>query len=133
MYVTRKADYAIRCVLYLAKNTGRITTVDEISNAMYVPKSFLAKILQRLMKAGIVSSTRGIKGGFQLAKDPKDINLLEVIEAIQGLSAANICAIDKRMCSLSGRCTVHPIWVKIREKVEQELKKENFAKLAKKQ
>ncbi|KAF0145452.1 MAG: BadM/Rrf2 family transcriptional regulator [Nitrospirae bacterium] len=132
MYVTRKADYAIRCVLYMTKNTWRVTSVDEISNAMYVPKSFLAKILQRLMKAGIVSSTRGIKGGFQLAKDPKDINLLEVIEAIQGVSAANICAIDSRLCRLSGRCTVHPIWVKIREKVEKELKKENFEKLAKK-
>ncbi|MBI4689034.1 MAG: Rrf2 family transcriptional regulator [Nitrospirae bacterium] len=132
MYVTRKADYAIRCVLYLTRNTGRVASVDEISAAMYVPKSFLAKILQRLMKAGIVSSTRGIKGGFQLAKDSKDINLLEVIEAIQGPSAANICAIDKKLCDMSNRCAVHPIWVKIRKKVEQELKKENFAKLAKK-
>ena len=132
MYVTRKADYAIRCVLYLTRNTDRVASVDEISSAMYVPKSFLAKILQRLMKAGIVSSTRGIKGGFQLAKNPKDINLLEVIETIQGPSAANVCAIDKRLCSLSSRCVVHPIWVEIRRKVEQELKKENFAKLVKK-
>jgi len=131
MYVTRKADYAIRCVLYLTKNLGRVASVDEIAGAMYVPKTFLAKILQRLMRVGIVSSTRGIKGGFQLTKDPEDTNLLEVIEAIQGPSAANICAINKKLCSLSSRCTVHPIWLKIRKKVEQELKKENFAKLAK--
>lgn len=131
MYVTRKADYAIRCVLYLTRNKERVASVDEISGAMFVPKTFLSKILQRLMKAGIVSSTRGIKGGFQLAKKPKDINLLEVIEAIQGVSAANICAVDKSLCRLSSTCVVHPVWVKIRKKVEKELKKENFAKLAK--
>ncbi len=131
MYVTRKADYAIRCVLHLSKNPEQVASVEEISRAMFVPKTFLAKILQGLMKAGIVSSFRGVKGGFQLAKKPKDINLLEVIEAIQGPSAANICAIDRRMCRLSSRCTVHPVWVKIREKVEKELKKQTFAKLSK--
>ncbi len=132
MYVTRKADYAIRCVLYLTRNEGRTASIDEVSNAMSVPKSFLAKILQGLMKAGIVNSTRGVKGGFQLARNPKSINLLEVIEVIQGPSAANICAIDRRMCSLSSGCTVHPVWVKIRKQVETELRKTNFAKLSKK-
>jgi Rrf2 family protein len=133
MYVTRKADYAIRCVLYLSGNRDKAVSVEEISAAIYVPKSFLAKILQGLMKAGIVISTRGVKGGFQLAKKPRDINLLEVIEAIQGPSAANICAVDRRMCKLSSRCAIHPVWVKIRKKVEQELREQNFAKLAKQQ
>jgi len=132
MYVTRKADYAIRCVLHLSREPGTVSSVEEISRAMFVPKTFLAKILQRLMRAGIVSSTRGVKGGFQLAKRPKDINLLEVIEAIQGPSAPNLCAIDKRMCQLSGICTVHPVWMKIREMVEKELRKTNFANLSKK-
>ena len=132
MYVTRKADYAIRCLLYLSGQTEAVTSVEDISKAMLVPKTFLAKILQSLMKAGIVTSTRGIKGGFQLARRPKDINLLEVIEAIQGPSAPNVCAIDKRMCQLSGRCTVHPVWIKIREMVEKELRKTNFAVLSKK-
>ena len=131
MYVTRKADYAIRCVLHLSRDPESVTSVEEISRVMFVPKTFLAKILQSLMKAGIVTSTRGIKGGFQLARRPKDINLLEVIEAIQGPSAPNVCAIDKRMCQLSSRCTVHPVWIKIREMVEKELKKTNFADLSK--
>ena len=132
MYVTRKADYAIRCVLHLSRDPEAVASVEEISRAMLVPKTFLAKILQSLMRAGIVSSIRGVKGGFQLAKRPKDINLLDVIDAIQGPSASNICAIDKRMCQLSSRCTVHPVWMKIREMVEKELKKKNFAELSKK-
>ncbi len=130
MYVTRKADYAIRCVLHLSRDPEAVTSVEDISKAMFVPKTFLAKILQSLMKAGIVTSTRGIKGGFQLAKRPKDINLLEVIEAIQGPAAPNLCAIDKRMCRLSGICTVHPVWMKIKGIVEKELRKINFAKLS---
>ena len=132
MYVTKKADYAIRCVLHLSRDPEAVTSVEEISKAMFVPKTFLAKILQSLMRAGLVSSTRGIKGGFQLTKRPKDINLLDVIEAIQGPSAPNLCAIDKRMCQLSSRCTVHPVWMKIRETVEKELRKTNFAVLSKK-
>ena len=131
MYVTRKADYAIRCVLHLSRDPEAVTSVEEISRAMFVPKTFLAKILQSLMRAGIVSSTRGVKGGFRLAKRPMDINLLDVIEAIQGPSAPNLCAIDKRMCQLSGICTVHPVWIRIREMVEKELRKTNFAVLSK--
>jgi len=133
MYVTRKADYAIRCVLHLTRERGRLASIDEIAGEMYVPKTFLAKILQRLVKAGIVSSTRGVKGGFQLAKAPKDINLFEVIETIQGPSASNICAIDRKACRLSNSCAVHPVWVKIRKKIEQELREQDFEKLAKQQ
>lgn len=71
-------------------------------------------------------------GGFQLARAPKSISILEVIEAIQGPSAMNICAIDRRACKLSGTCAVHPIWVRLREDVEKRLKKEHFAKLVRK-
>jgi len=130
MFVTRKADYAIRCVLYLTQNQGRLATIEEISKAMRIPRSFLAKILQRLIKSGIASSTRGIKGGFLLSRHPKDINILEIIEIIQGPSALNICAIDGKKCSLSNKCAVHPIWVKLRKQVEQELREQSFKKLA---
>ncbi|MBI5098316.1 MAG: Rrf2 family transcriptional regulator [Nitrospirae bacterium] len=132
MYVTRKADYAIRCVLYLSRHVERVASVEEISGEMSVPRTFLAKILQRLLKTGIVKSIRGVKGGFQLAKKPQDINLLEVIETIQGSSAANICAIDKRLCKLSNTCSVHPVWVEIRGMVEKRLREENFETLLKK-
>lgn len=131
MYVTRKADYALRCVLFLSKAKNQVASVSEISKSMYIPQTFLAKILQRLVTVGIVKSIRGVKGGFQLAKKPKGINLLEVIEAIQGPSASNICAIERRKCNLSNRCTIHPIWMEIRKEVEKKLRKENFAKLAK--
>ncbi|MBI2438286.1 MAG: Rrf2 family transcriptional regulator [Lentisphaerae bacterium] len=130
MYVTRQADYAVRCVLYLAKAPRKIECVSAIAGEMHIPRGFLAKILQRLARAGLVKSVRGIKGGFQLARRPRDINLLEVIEAVQGPSAMNECAVNPRICRLSATCAVHPIWVELRKSAAKRLKRESFAKLA---
>ena len=129
MQITRQTDYAIRCVLHLSRIKDRILVVDDIAKVMDIPKSFLAKILQRLTKAGIVKSSRGIKGGFQLSKKPGQISLLDVIEAIQGPAGMNRCAINKDTCKFSRACTVHPVWVELRQKVEQYLKKVTFQKL----
>jgi Rrf2 family protein len=96
---------------------------------MAVSKSFLAKILQRLSKGGIVRSTQGITGGFELVKAPEKINILEVIEAIQGPTAVNICAVDEHNCDLNSTCPVHPVWVELREDIEKKLRKESFTKL----
>jgi len=129
MFITKRADYAIRSVSYLARNGKNLVTINEISESMQVPRTFLAKILQQLAGNGIVSSERGLKGGFRLAKDPADITLLEVIETIQGVSASSQCAIDTNSCKLSGKCGVHPVWIKIRKMVENELKGKNFREL----
>ena len=132
MLVTRETDYAVRTVLFLAQDQERVSSVTEIAKAMHIPKSFLAKIVQRLVKHGILASIRGVAGGFRLAKKPREISLLAVMESIQGNTGINICATDKRLCRLSGTCTVHPIWVEIRRDVEKKLLKQTIADLVKK-
>ncbi len=127
MQITRETDYAVRCVHYLSGKRGAVTMVEEVSREMCIPRSFLAKILQKLNKASIVKSYRGVKGGFELARHPRKINMLEVIEAIQGPVAMNVCALDERMCDFSSTCSIHPIWVEVRREVEKILKKKNFA------
>jgi len=131
MQITRETDYAIRCVLHLSESPDRVFMVKEIANSKKIPREFLAKILQKLTKAGIVESIRGVKGGFRLTRKPEDINLLEVIEVIEGPVAMNRCAINRRLCSLSDSCSVHPVWVDVRRKVEDILKSHNFAMLSK--
>lgn len=131
MQITRQADYAVRCVFYLSQKLNEVTMIDEIAKKMSTPRSFLAKILQRLVKAGVVKSFRGVKGGFQLAKKPSEISLLEVVEAIDGVLGMNICAVDKKRCSLSGTCCIHPVWVDLKKEVEKRLKKKTFAQLIK--
>lgn len=126
MQITRQADYAIRCIAYLARNNG-VSMVDKIAEEMCIPKSFLAKILQKLVKAKMVKSKRGNKGGFELLKRPHEISLYDVIYAIDGPVAINQCAVDSRICRMSATCRVHPIWVEIRKQTEQILKTKTFA------
>jgi Rrf2 family protein len=129
MLVTRETDYAVRTVLYLARDHDRVVSVTEIAEAMLIPKSFLAKILQRLVRNNIVQSVRGVKGGFRLAKKTSDISLLSVMEAIQGVTGINVCAVDSRKCKISSACVVHPVWVELRKEVEARLKKQTIASL----
>ena len=128
MRIKRETDYAIRCVNYLARK-GEIAVIGEISEGTLVTKDFAAKVLQKLARAGIVRSRRGIKGGFELAKDPALISFLDIIEAIQPVGM-NICAIDEGACSLSNSCAIHPVWMEIREEIRGILSKRNFVNLA---
>lgn len=129
MELTRQTDYAIRCVLYLSKKQDRTVVVEEISDEMSIPKSFLSKIVQRLTRTGILESFRGVSGGFRLSRKPSEITLLDVIEAMQGTAASNKCAIDKVQCGLSCTCIVHPVWIELKKRTEDYLRKVNFADL----
>lgn len=129
MLVTREADYAIRTVVYLSREEERKANVTEIARAMHIPKSFLAKILQRLVRNGILSSTRGVMGGFRLARKPAEISLLDIMEAIQGPASVNLCVVEGKKCSLKSTCCVHPIWVELRKDIEKRLQKQTIAAL----
>ena len=84
MQITREGDYGIRSVLYLARQPfSKVSFVNEISEEYKIPRSFLAKILQKLVKAKIVRSYRGVKGGFSLAKPAREITALDVLAAIE--------------------------------------------------
>jgi Rrf2 family protein len=128
MEITREADYAIRCILYLSNKQGEISMVEDIASEMQIPKSFLAKIVQKLARASLVKSFRGVKGGFQLARPPVEISLLDVVEAIEGEVVMNVCALDHMLCSRSASCPVHPVWTEIRKDFRKILKKYNFAR-----
>lgn len=131
MRITRQADYAVRVVLY---HSGRplnsVVTVDEVSRIKRIPRSFAAKIYQRLCKAGITKSLRGASGGYVLAQRPEDISLLEVVEAIDGDLDINLCVVDQQVCSMSDTCAVHPVWVDIRKDIVRKMEEIQFSYLA---
>jgi len=129
LQIKRETDYAIRCIYYLAGRENDVIMVDEISREMKIPKSFLAKILQKLSKADIVGSNVGVKGGFYLSKRPDQISLYDIITIIEGAVAMNKCTVNKRSCSLSRTCRIHPIWVDVRHRIEEVLKKSNFREI----
>ncbi len=129
MLVTRKTDYAFRCVLYLAQANEQIANVTEVSRMIHIPKTFLSKIFQKLAKAGLVESIRGMNGGYRLVKKPSDISLLDIMETIQGPLCINVCAVDSRQCKRSSTCAVHPVWVGLRKDFNKRLQEQTIAQL----
>lgn len=103
--------------------------VSEIARGCEVPRSFLAKILQRLARAGVVRSHRGVGGGFQLVRHAGELSLRDVVEIMQGPVALNICVEEKDRCSRSGVCVVHPVWVRASADLEKLLGKYTFQRL----
>ena len=130
MYLFRQVDYAIRCLVYLTRTRDRLATKSEIAKATSAPDLFVAKILQQLARAGLVASTRGVHGGFVLARDPANLSLLDVIDITQARVAPRPCVLDPRACPFRDTCPVHPVWVKIHRATERELRKVSFASLA---
>ncbi len=132
MRITREGDYGIRSVLYLARQPfKKVSFVNEISEDYKIPRSFLAKILQKLVKAKVVRSYRGVKGGFSLAKPPREISILEVLEAVEGKLQVNLCIADRKKCGFSKHCPVSSVWQTVQSRVVDVLKKSNFEELAK--
>ncbi|HEX9019931.1 MAG TPA: Rrf2 family transcriptional regulator [Nitrospirota bacterium] len=132
MQITREGDYGIRSVLYLSRQPfKKVSFVNEISEEYKIPRSFLAKILQKLVKARIVRSYRGVKGGFSLAKQAREISVLEVLDAIEGKLAINVCLADKKKCSFSKHCPTHLLWAAVQARMAETLRKTSFEDLAK--
>lgn len=111
MQVSRRVDYALRATIYLARQeSGRAASVAEISSLEAIPKKFLEKIIQDLIHAGLVRSRRGAHGGYLLARTPGEISFKEVMEAVEGPIALNVCVGDPHVCSVSTTCGMQHIW-----------------------
>ena len=131
MQITRQADYAIRAVRYLAKQgPNHRSATSTVAQEMKIPPSFLAKIISQLSIAGLLHTSRGARGGVSLARDAKEISLLDVVEAIDGPILLNECVGDPADCEFSDDCLVHPIWVEAQESMVKRLRETRFDKLA---
>lgn len=124
MKVSRKTEYALRCVWRLALDEGRTVTLAELAETTAAPVAFLAKLLQGLCAAGVVASHRGVKGGFRLARPARETSLYEVYVAMEGRRAAREqCAVSPNICGVDGYCAVHPYWSKARREFETSLRR----------
>jgi Rrf2 family protein len=129
MQITRQADYAVRAVLYLARNGEQRAATSQVAQEQRIPPSFLAKIISQLSIAGLLHTSRGARGGVTLAREPGDISLLEVIEAIDGPIQLNECVGDGGSCTFDDECPLRPVWCDAQEELVQRLKGTNFAQL----
>jgi Rrf2 family protein len=104
--LNRDADYAVRALAKLAV-TEELTSAASLAESQDVPVVFLRKIMQRLLRAGIVESRQGPLGGYSLARAPKDITLRDVVEAVQGPVLMNACFADAGSCPNTSACLLH--------------------------
>lgn len=80
--LSQTAEYALRAIVHLARNTSEPVTVELIANATKIPISYLAKIMQQLSRSGLTTSQRGLHGGFILSRDAAEITLYDVVNAV---------------------------------------------------
>ena len=131
MLLSRACEYAIQAVLYLAKHHGkRYVSIKEIAEKNDISFHFLGKILQILTQRGILVSSKGAKGGVQLAKNPDEITLSEIVEAIDGLEFLTTkCIIGTPGCNSDFPCALHEQWGPIRNQIYNMFANKNIAQL----
>ena len=130
MQITRQADYALRAVLYLARvgNAERSAT-STVAKEQKIPPSFLAKIISQLSIAGLLHTSRGARGGVMLAREPSDITMLDVIEAIDGPIQLNECVGNGGACAFEDNCPIRSVWCEAQDELVKRLKNTNFGDL----
>lgn len=131
MELTRKGEYAIRGIVYLASRPAdQVCLLSDIAAAVDVPPTFLAKIFQQFSKIGLVKSYRGTGGGFILGRTADKITLLDVVEAVEGPIIPNRCVESGIDCDRSTGCSVHPVWKNVQSQVRDILDKVTLKDLA---
>ncbi len=130
MYITLEADYAVRITAELCKADEKLDA-KTLSERTCVTLRFALKILRKLVSAGLVKSYKGTRGGYVIDKDPKDITLRMVIEAIEGTYCFSRCLQPDTDCNrgASGNCPFQDAFCEITTMVSEKLDSYNFAQL----
>jgi Rrf2 family protein len=122
--LTKKADYALMAMKHLAEHpTGVSRSAKDVADAYGIPPEALAKILQRLAKAGLLLSQHGTNGGYMLARAAHTISAFEVIQAIDGPLFITSCITVRGECDQSDRCNIREPLRKVNESIEAVLKR----------
>ena len=98
MQLNITTDYAIRIVYYLALHKENVTA-SELASVLKIPVSYISKITKKLKQAGIIKACEGIKGGYQIAKQPENISLRDVISCTESTMAISRCLEKEGGCS----------------------------------
>ena len=118
MRLSSLADYAVIMMTAIAQH-GDDSRLNAglLSDKTGIPLPTVQKLVSKLAAAGLLSSVRGIGGGFELARTPADISLAAIVEAIDGPIALTACCDDERGCPRSDVCDVHPHWEAVNDAV----------------
>ena len=129
--LTKKADYGLMALKFLAEHPNQTSLrARYIAEAYHIPPQFLAKILQRIAKVGILRSHAGMSGGYSLLKNPREISAFEVIHAIDGPLFITSCGTSHDGCELTDSCTIREPLARVNDSISGLLRSISIADLA---
>ncbi|MFA6570597.1 MAG: Rrf2 family transcriptional regulator [Bacteroidota bacterium] len=130
VFFSKKCELALQAVLFLSiQPKGQLFGSGEIAQRMNLPKEFVSKSLQTLTKTGIIGSKKGKTGGFFLAKNPKAVRLIDIVQAIDGLDIFHECVLGFYGCSDENPCPVHNKWGSLRTDTQKMLTEQTLDEL----
>ena len=122
--LTKKADYGLMAMRHLAEHADKgACSAKDVADSYGIPQEALAKILQRLAKAGLLHSQHGINGGYTLARAPETISAFEVIRAIDGPLFITSCVTVRGECDQTDRCNIREPLRKVNSSIEEVLRR----------
>jgi Rrf2 family protein len=129
--LSKKADYALMAMKHLAQKTGvSSTSAREIAEQYDIPIELMAKVLQRLVRTGLLVSTQGTRGGYTLSRASTSISVADVIQAIDGPFTVTACSTENAGCEQYSKCNIRdPLW-QIRERIVAALGTVTLAEMA---
>ncbi|MBW3631472.1 MAG: Rrf2 family transcriptional regulator [Chloroflexi bacterium] len=125
MKVSSRGEYGVRAMVALAKNYGDgPMSIAAVSKASSVPTAYLEQLIGPLRRAGLVKSTRGAHGGYQLTRDPYEVRVGDVYRVMEGPVAPMECVsedISEQTCPLIAGCETRPVWLQMRDAIANTL------------
>ncbi|MDZ7373608.1 MAG: Rrf2 family transcriptional regulator [candidate division KSB1 bacterium] len=131
MIISKSTVYALRALVYLVQHgTDRRLPASELAAGVAIAAPFFSKVVQKLVRAGILVSKRGPDGGVALARRPSEISLWEVVTAVEGEEFLGGCILGLGACDTRRPCPLHQDWLGIRERIIGLLRARTLADLA---
>ena len=135
VHFSTRAEYGVRLMVELARHHGGgPISLTEMADHEALPRPYLEQLVVSLREAGLVTSTRGAHGGYQLTRDPADVRMGEVVRALEGPIAPMICASEDPahagLCDRTSFCNVNSLWGRVRTAVIGALDSLTLAELA---
>ena len=128
--ISRLTDYANVLLAVLAEEPGRVQTAASLAEATHIAAPTVCKLLKQLQRAGLVSSTRGLHGGYQLARPPTQISAAAILDALEGPVALTDCSAGHGHCEIEESCRVSRVWQRLNLAIRRSLYEVSLAQLA---
>lgn len=127
--MSKLTDYGTMVLAQLAASEAGWTTAGEIAEATHLGQPTVSKLLKALAHAGLVVSSRGVQGGYALARSPATISAAEILDALEGPVAITECSASQGVCDLESYCRVGSTWQRINQSIRKALEGVSLADL----